>query len=446
MEISDLCVCAIGPHPDDIEFGAGGLIAKLVTAQAFVHCIVVTTHPEVGTQRTQEGREALMVLGVPSENIHFLNFEDGNLVAEDATRLSQQLYYFFEEKGVDLVIGPSSEDSHSDHVVTAQAVKVAAKSRGHIAYHIFHHNEHEPKESDVRVDISNVVGAKRAAIERHSTEISRGSITQERLAQYLAPIDGGGHAYWEVFYEHRPNIGFAMNQEHFISIIAMINDDPKVKFWKSLTTMSGSCQFLAIPPPASTLGENDLSVLIGSLSEFVRKIYARVNIDLSAIIFSAQNFEVMEGLIRDTNCIFIGGIKTNPWVHRYIWGNDLFALGEGSFMANEHFSNMFWRGAGSAPEREHAGSLCIVKGFATAGARNLTIFAGGKTRRESHAALSLLLDPVSDLVAAVSDLEIDDTLCGIQYDFSLVPRLANDFAVPFGEKLKVANLHRLSTR
>lgn len=446
MEISDLCVCAIGPHPDDIEFGAGGLIAKLAGAQACVHCVVVTTHPMVGIQRTQEGRDALMVLGVPGENIHFLNFEDGKLLAEDVIPLSQQLYAIFEEKGIDLVIGPSSDDAHSDHAITARAVKVAAKSRGHVAYHIFHHNEREPKEADVRVDISNVVSAKREAIERHRTEIGRGSITPERLAQYLAPIDNGDHACWEVFYEHRPNIGFSQNQERFFNIIAAINDDPKVVFWKALTAISGSHRFNVVPPPASTLGENYLSLMIGGFRDLVTKIYARLEINLSSVGFSVQNFGVMEDIIRNTNCIFIGGIKTNPWVHRYIWGNDLFSLRDDSFMADEHFSNMFWRGAGGGPEREHAGSLCIVKGLAAADARNLTIFAGGRTRRESHAALGLLIDPAPALVAAVNDLEVDIKLRGIQYDFSLLPRFEDDFTVPFDAKLRVASLHRLPAR
>lgn len=83
-------VLAIGAHADDVEFGAGGTLAKWSTAGAAVHLLVLTdgskgtwerdTDPgALVEQRRQEQQRAVEVLGI--ERLTCLGLVDGELAA-----------------------------------------------------------------------------------------------------------------------------------------------------------------------------------------------------------------------------------------------------------------------------------------------------------------------------------------------------------------------------
>jgi LmbE family N-acetylglucosaminyl deacetylase len=93
------CALAIGAHPDDIEFGAGGTLAKWAAAGCVVHHLVCTDGSK-GTwdvdadtvalvaRRQDEQREAarLTAGGRPSGSVSFLGRIDGELANDVATR------------------------------------------------------------------------------------------------------------------------------------------------------------------------------------------------------------------------------------------------------------------------------------------------------------------------------------------------------------------------
>lgn len=83
------CAVAIGAHPDDVEFGAGGTLAKWAAAGCVVHHIVCTDgskgtwNPEADLDllvrtRRDEQREAARRLGATGEVV-FLDQVDGEL-------------------------------------------------------------------------------------------------------------------------------------------------------------------------------------------------------------------------------------------------------------------------------------------------------------------------------------------------------------------------------
>lgn len=93
---------AIGAHPDDAEFGAGGTLARLAREGWEVTYIVVTngnkgTHDrtlspfDLSAAREIEQRKALDVLGGKTHAIH-LRYNDGELEASAALRLEMALY------------------------------------------------------------------------------------------------------------------------------------------------------------------------------------------------------------------------------------------------------------------------------------------------------------------------------------------------------------------
>ena len=131
----------VGPHPDDIEFGCGGLISKLKQLNVPVTYVIVTdgaagsNDPKITAQmmadtRKQEVLDAANYMGV--KNIEFLNLEDGgNFTLEDViTRLAPIVLKY----NPDVIFAPDSRlktECHSDHIKTGEAVRRLTQIIGH---------------------------------------------------------------------------------------------------------------------------------------------------------------------------------------------------------------------------------------------------------------------------------------------------------------------------
>lgn len=121
-------VLAVGAHPDDIELGCGGALAKHVAAGDEVTMLVVTRGeegPGDTAQRVAEQERAAKVLGV-----HRLLWGEGFLdcrvslqelelvhLIEDAVRLT----------GASIIYTHSANDSHQDHRAVSQCTMGAAR-------------------------------------------------------------------------------------------------------------------------------------------------------------------------------------------------------------------------------------------------------------------------------------------------------------------------------
>lgn len=89
---------AIGAHPDDIEFGCGGVLAKWAAAGCTIHHLVCTDGSkgtwdpdadlvELARRRQDEQREAARRLGATNAGeVRFLERVDGELTSDLATR------------------------------------------------------------------------------------------------------------------------------------------------------------------------------------------------------------------------------------------------------------------------------------------------------------------------------------------------------------------------
>ncbi|MGZ8762366.1 MAG: PIG-L deacetylase family protein [Acidimicrobiia bacterium] len=86
---------AIGAHPDDIEFGCGGTLAKWARSGTVVHLLVLTDGSkgswdagadlaDLVATRQSEQRDAARALG--AVDVHFLGPVDGELVANEVQR------------------------------------------------------------------------------------------------------------------------------------------------------------------------------------------------------------------------------------------------------------------------------------------------------------------------------------------------------------------------
>ncbi len=118
-------IIAFGAHPDDVEIGAGGLLAK-EAALGYRVGIADLTRGEMGTRgtpdvRLEEARKAAEILGA----IWRINLEmpDGNITAdhENVMKVARVIRTYRPK----VIIAPYWDDRHPDHVNTSRLVTEA---------------------------------------------------------------------------------------------------------------------------------------------------------------------------------------------------------------------------------------------------------------------------------------------------------------------------------
>lgn len=113
-------ILAFGAHPDDVELGCGGTIAKLISEGKT--CVIVDlTRGELGTRgtdqtRKEEAAEAAKILGVAArEN---LGFKDGFLVNSEEYQI--ELVKMIRKYRPEIVLANAIDDRHPDHAKAAK--------------------------------------------------------------------------------------------------------------------------------------------------------------------------------------------------------------------------------------------------------------------------------------------------------------------------------------
>jgi len=216
MKASDSSpVLAFGAHPDDIEFGCGGVIARETRAGRAAH-FVICSRGEAGTRGTPAGREkearrAAALLGATVEFIRL----DGDAHLEIRAAHAIRLARVIRRVRPGAVLAPSVvENQHPDHARLGRMVRDAARLarygglrelRGlkpHAVGQLFFYAvtpEAEPSDLlKVLIDVSapEVLAAWIAAMEAHASQMPTRNyvelhLTRARLNGLRA---GVGHA------------------------------------------------------------------------------------------------------------------------------------------------------------------------------------------------------------------------------------------------------------
>lgn len=121
----------VGPHPDDIEIGAGGLVNKLIRNGCIVYYLICTdggsgildksaSSVELVKTRIEEARKAGELLGV--KEVMFLDYPDGGKYSVDDLRVD--IAKIVMKVKPDLLVCPSPHlktETHIDHLRVAKA-------------------------------------------------------------------------------------------------------------------------------------------------------------------------------------------------------------------------------------------------------------------------------------------------------------------------------------
>ncbi|WP_159479270.1 bacillithiol biosynthesis deacetylase BshB1 [Chryseobacterium sp. 18068] len=118
-------ILAFGAHPDDVELGCGGTIAKLISEGKT--CVIVDlTKGELGTRgtdqtRKEEATEAAKILGVAArEN---LGLKDGFLVNSEEYQM--EIVKMIRKYRPEIILANAIDDRHPDHAKAAKLVSDA---------------------------------------------------------------------------------------------------------------------------------------------------------------------------------------------------------------------------------------------------------------------------------------------------------------------------------
>ncbi len=186
----------LAPHMDDESLACGGTLAML-PEKAGWHVVFATdssgapaptgpgrakAHPDIQSVRRQETLVALDILGVPGQNIHFLDFPDGRL-RHCRTDLERAVGKIVHELQPDHLLAPFRYDRHPDHLALNR-VAIKLSRNGEIPmtlteYFTYTHWQLLPgrdirryirRESLHRIDTSGVADDKRRALDCYKSQ------------------------------------------------------------------------------------------------------------------------------------------------------------------------------------------------------------------------------------------------------------------------------------
>ena len=180
-----LDILAFGAHPDDIELGAGGTIAKAVEEGKKVG-VIDLTKGELGTRGTVESRKteaanAAKILGLSArEN---LGFADGFFINDKKHQL--EIIKMLRKYQPNIVLCNAVDDRHIDHGKGSKLVSDACFLSGLIRIkteldgmnqvqwrpkHVYHYIQWKNLEPDFVVDISDFMEIKQKAVDAYQTQ------------------------------------------------------------------------------------------------------------------------------------------------------------------------------------------------------------------------------------------------------------------------------------
>lgn len=138
-------VLVFSPHPDDETIACGGYIIESAQRGAEVKIVLVTDGDKHGLKdlRHSEFKTATGILGVPDDNLIFLNYPDGKLIQQNQIELEQVLQNQIDIHQPDIILYPHPYDIHKDHMIIGNIMEkiLEQSSNEKIAYkYLIHHN------------------------------------------------------------------------------------------------------------------------------------------------------------------------------------------------------------------------------------------------------------------------------------------------------------------
>jgi LmbE family N-acetylglucosaminyl deacetylase len=171
-------ILAVGPHPDDVEFGCGGTLLQFARRGAKIHLLCMSDGAEGGDPGTR-AREAERAASVLRAKLHWGGFRDTRVEVskESVGRIETAL----RESKADLVFIPFGDDTHQDHRRTSRAARAATRRVGEVLFY------ETPSSVDFRptvfVDVGAVLSRKLRLLKAHRSQSFAGKVFRRPLSE-----------------------------------------------------------------------------------------------------------------------------------------------------------------------------------------------------------------------------------------------------------------------
>jgi LmbE family N-acetylglucosaminyl deacetylase len=219
-------VLAIGPHPDDIEMGCGGAVARCVADGGAAHLVVVTGGeagptlddlPTFAAQRVAEQQLAAERLGASHV---FLNHPDLEVQANGS--LIDALDLHVRSFAPQVVFAPWPHDTHQDHRAVSLAAMAAARNGTQLLFYA------TPTsigfEPTVFCDVEAVMDQKMAALFAHVSQVTGSARVDPDVIRAMARVLGprAGCTYAEGFVAYRLRLDTPADIDHGAAIASRL--------------------------------------------------------------------------------------------------------------------------------------------------------------------------------------------------------------------------------
>jgi LmbE family N-acetylglucosaminyl deacetylase len=211
---------AFGAHPDDIEFGCGGVIARETRAGRKAH-FVVCSRGEAGThgtprRRTAEAKQGAQILGASIEFLHL----DGDARLELKAAHARRLAAIIRRVRPGLVLAPTVEpNQHPDHWRLGQLVRDAARlarygglkglprpahAISHLLFYAVSPGAEPAGATPVYVNVSDVLATWIEAMEAHASQGQTRNYAAVQCARAVVHGERSGGGYAIPLYPNDP--------------------------------------------------------------------------------------------------------------------------------------------------------------------------------------------------------------------------------------------------
>jgi LmbE family N-acetylglucosaminyl deacetylase len=178
-------ILAIGPHPDDIELGCFGSLAKFAKEGNEIHFLLLTKG-EGGTLKDDRIKESEESAGLIKARLHFESLRD-RYISEGLETITV-IEKYIKEIDPKMVFIPTGNDTHQDHRATFNASLVACR----LVNEVYAYETPSTSRNFVPnffVDISDYIHLKLQAVQIHLSQGGKGYMADRAirgLAQYRA--------------------------------------------------------------------------------------------------------------------------------------------------------------------------------------------------------------------------------------------------------------------
>ncbi len=162
-------ILAIGPHPDDIEFGCGGTLIKYAQKGHNVYMLVLTDGSFGGDVEVRRHEQEAAANFVGVKELFWGNYRDTELVGN--RELIHVIDKVIEKVRPDTVFLNFWADVHQDHRAAAQAAVSATRYIKEVLFFEVPSTQHF--EPDIFVDIQDVLESKLDLLRKHASQVDR---------------------------------------------------------------------------------------------------------------------------------------------------------------------------------------------------------------------------------------------------------------------------------